>query len=543
MASGPVQIAPGVWWVGATLPDDTFQCHSYLVDCGDQSVLIDPGSPLTLDGMMLKVREVMDPASIRWLVCHHADPDVAAALAPLSTILTRADVEVVTEWRAAALLKHYGHRFGYYRIEDNDWSLDCHGRQLEFQPTPYLHFPGAFVSYDTRTGTLFSSDLFGGFVPDSTVLVSSDAEYVIDAARPFHQHYMPSRALLQAGLGRIEQRWPDIARIAPQHGHVIDTPAVVPAFSALKEIHCGVFALADADLDLQRLLRIAEARTRLNDALLSVADLATLVSALDAIIVQTRFATGCGLSIETTPGVWETWLPGKEPTRGPAPHDSVEIDLPGTPPAHLVLLGLRDDQLADDGQQMLAEMAEHFRPAVDHHLLNREQERRLADMEQVSHTDSLTGLRNRRALEAEPPTGDYGLMLIDLDHFKRVNDTFGHLSGDVVLRQVAMAIQSCVRHGDRVFRVGGEEVLVVLPGDDEAALGKVAERTRVAIGAMDLAEHAPGGHVTLSIGTTSVRGGDSDAFDLAVAAADRALYRAKQGGRDRVVHDSGGGPG
>jgi diguanylate cyclase (GGDEF)-like protein len=163
-------------------------------------------------------------------------------------------------------------------------------------------------------------------------------------------------------------------------------------------------------------------------------------------------------------------------------------------------------------------------------------------MKQVSHTDPLTGLRNRRALEADPPTGDYGLMLIDLDHFKRVNDTYGHLSGDIVLRQVSMAIQSCVRHGDRVFRVGGEEVLVVLPGDDDAALEKVAERTRVAIGAMDLAEHAPGGHVTLSIGTTAVRGGDSEAFD-GRRAADRALYRAKQGGRDRVVHDPGGGPG
>ncbi len=186
------------------------------------SVLVDPGSPLTIEETLDRVSDIASVDSIKYLVCHHADPDIAASLPYLSTRLTRDDVEVVTEWRAAALLKHYGHRFPYYLVEEHDWVLPLTAdRRLEFQLTPYLHFPGAMVSYDTATGTLFSSDLFGGFVPDNDILVSDDVDYIIENATPFHQHYMPSHELLAAGLTRIQQRWPYIQRIAPQHGHVI----------------------------------------------------------------------------------------------------------------------------------------------------------------------------------------------------------------------------------------------------------------------------------------------------------------------------------
>jgi flavorubredoxin len=217
-----IEVADGVWWVGRRLAGDEFQCHTYLLENGDDSVLLDPGSPLTIAGTVARIEQVMDLTSVKYLVCHHPDPDIAAALAPLSEQLTRPDVVVVTEWRARALLKHYGHRFDYWLIEDHDWVLPLHrDRLLEFQLTPYLHFPGAFMSYDTGTRTLFSSDIFGGFVPDSDVLVADDIDYVLTNARPFHQHYMPSTPLLQAGLARVRNRWPEIDLVAPQHGHLI----------------------------------------------------------------------------------------------------------------------------------------------------------------------------------------------------------------------------------------------------------------------------------------------------------------------------------
>ena len=175
--SRAVQVAEDIWWVGVRLPGDQFQCHAYFLDNGRDSVLLDPGSPLTIEETLERVGDVTSVDSIRYLVCHHADPDIAASLPYLSSRLTRDDVEVVTAWRAAALLKHYGHRFPYYLVEKNDWTLPLSAdRRLEFQLTPYLHFPGAMVSYDTASATLFSSDLFGGFVPDNDVLVSEDGD-------------------------------------------------------------------------------------------------------------------------------------------------------------------------------------------------------------------------------------------------------------------------------------------------------------------------------------------------------------------------------
>ena len=132
LAHHAVEVAPRVWWVGAVLPDDPFQCHSYLVEAGSHSVLIDPGSSLTIAATLRKVREVVHVDDIESIVLHHSDPDIADALHVLSDVVTRPDVRVVTEWRAGLLLKHFAARFPMVTIEDLDWRLDLgDGRQLE----------------------------------------------------------------------------------------------------------------------------------------------------------------------------------------------------------------------------------------------------------------------------------------------------------------------------------------------------------------------------------------------------------------------------
>lgn len=269
----PLDLGHGVWWVGVRLPNDRFQSHAYYLHHPAGGVLLDPGSPVTIEATMAKVARIADPQSIRWLVCHHPDPDIASALPWLSEFLRGDQVKVVTEWRAEALMKFYGFRFPTWRVEENGWRLPLgDDRVLEFQLTPYLHFPGAFVSYDGTSGTLFSSDLFGGFVPRSEVLVSDDLPYILEAARPFHQHYMPGTELLAAGLKRIQRRWPRIDRIAPQHGHIIASQAVAGAFEGLSRLACGVFSIGDADDDLRRLLRLAEMRTRLIATLIDASE-------------------------------------------------------------------------------------------------------------------------------------------------------------------------------------------------------------------------------------------------------------------------------
>ncbi len=162
----------------------------------------------------------------------------------------------------------------------------------------------------------------------------------------------------------------------------------------------------------------------------------------------------------------------------------------------------------------------------------------LAEVRAAAITDPLTGLANRRQLDrvleeacsqASRGHGSLGLMMIDIDYFKKLNDAHGHQKGDEVLKLVADKIAGTRQVGELAARYGGEEFSVVLPGLDGEALVRSGEELRRAIAGLggDIA-------VTVSIGVASVPADGTDR-DTLVAAADAALYRAKEMGRNRVV--------
>jgi diguanylate cyclase (GGDEF)-like protein len=161
-----------------------------------------------------------------------------------------------------------------------------------------------------------------------------------------------------------------------------------------------------------------------------------------------------------------------------------------------------------------------------------------------STLDPLTGLFNRNALEqrlaelngqpCNPVEGlSHALLLCDLDHFKRVNDQLGHAAGDAVLQDVAYTMRAALQAGDTIYRVGGEEILVILPGAGREDAIEIAERLRQAVH-----DRRPvGAQVTVSIGVAVSEPELVDTDDL-VARADAALYAAKAGGRNLVFVDS-----
>ncbi len=122
--------------------------------------------------------------------------------------------------------------------------------------------------------------------------------------------------------------------------------------------------------------------------------------------------------------------------------------------------------------------------------------------------------------------------LLDVDHFKAFNDNAGHLAGDDVLRTVAGALAQTIRRGDALYRYGGEEFLVLLPEQTLDGAALAGERLRAAVEALGL-EHPHGGTVTASVGVAGL-GGATCSPDALFELADRALYRAKEGGRNRV---------
>jgi diguanylate cyclase (GGDEF)-like protein len=164
---------------------------------------------------------------------------------------------------------------------------------------------------------------------------------------------------------------------------------------------------------------------------------------------------------------------------------------------------------------------------------------------ETASRDELTGLLNRRTLfdrlsielaHAVESGSDLGLLMIDVDHFKRVNDTFGHVAGDQVLRAVALTGSQGLRAGDILARYGGEEFVLVAPGVDGRAATTLAERVRKAIGGVRVEVGGGAIGLTVSIGVARLSECSTwtNAQDL-VSLADGRLYEAKRQGRNRVA--------
>lgn len=160
-------------------------------------------------------------------------------------------------------------------------------------------------------------------------------------------------------------------------------------------------------------------------------------------------------------------------------------------------------------------------------------------LQEMVTTDALTGVKNRRAFDeglqqawkmSARTKSPLSLLMVDVDHFKRVNDTLGHEAGDDVLRLVAQTLQFMTRSTDMVARYGGEEFVVVLPGTEAEAAVSFAEQLRLNIANLSWRGHA----LTVSIGVDCSQGNGKTECQL-VARADAALYRAKNSGRNQVL--------
>lgn len=164
--------------------------------------------------------------------------------------------------------------------------------------------------------------------------------------------------------------------------------------------------------------------------------------------------------------------------------------------------------------------------------------------EQATH-DSLTRIWNRPAIldilhnelsrAARQNTG-LGLVMVDIDNFKRVNDTHGHAAGDAVLREAVLRMQASVRPYDSLGRLGGEEFLVLFAGCDGEQTAGLAERMRLALSSEPVCNSRGSIWVTASFGVTAARGSDNLTVEALLHVVDEALYKAKDSGRDRVVY-------
>lgn len=234
----PYCIGEGIYWVGYADENRGLHCNPYLIIEKDEAILIDGGNRDDFSIVMLKIlRTGISPSQISRLIYQHYDPDLCGSLPQFETIINSDDLRIISHAENNVFIHYYSPKTKKidFRAMGNKFEFAT-GRRLEFYPTPYCHNPGSFVTYDTKTKTLFSSDLFGSFDDQWTLMLELDKacktceDYEncaiqipicpVHGIRKFHQSIMTSNRALTNALDIIESL--DINMIAPQHGSIID---------------------------------------------------------------------------------------------------------------------------------------------------------------------------------------------------------------------------------------------------------------------------------------------------------------------------------
>lgn len=211
-----------------------------------------------------------------------------------------------------------------------------------------------------------------------------------------------------------------------------------------------------------------------------------------------------------------------------------------------VLWKLIPNILAIPSREALNEQHEQLRQAHEelaatNRNLEQKVKERTESLQQLANTDQLTQIKNRRAIleileyevqQFQRQQRNLSILMLDIDHFKAINDTFGHLEGDAILRKVAQVVSQACRQTDSVGRYGGEEFLIILPDTAIADAKDLAERIRLSMGTC-LTNH--GNALTCSIGVATLHEGEG-VLELIKMADDR-VYAAKRQGRNRVIFE------
>ena len=231
-----VAVSGDIYWVGYYDQEANLHCNPYLLIDEQDVVLFDPGSIPYFPKIMRKVIDLVDPSSITAIVISHQDPDVCGSLAVLEEVIERTDTKIIAHTNTIRLIRHYGLKSQYYPVDEHEFRYTLpSGRILQFLYTPYLHSPGAIMTYDITSKSLFTSDVFGAIADNWSLFATGDN---LEPMKDWHQAYMPSNSLLKECMQRLEQM--DIHRILPQHGSIFEKENIPDAINYLKHLPCGL---------------------------------------------------------------------------------------------------------------------------------------------------------------------------------------------------------------------------------------------------------------------------------------------------------------
>jgi flavorubredoxin len=223
-----------IYWLGI-VENSAFRCNVYLIDSGDDFIIVDPGDRSSFGDIKSKIEMIDSTKEVNGLILCHQDPDVAASM--VDWLEVNPNIKIITSTRTNVLLPYYGVKeYDFYDIVQEPIMELSSGRELKFIEAPFLHFPGAFTTYDIESNALFSGDIWAALDIEWKLIID-DFESHIMALDLFHKDYMASNI---ATRGFCERLVDNIDVILPQHGSIIPKEYVNDAIKYLKELKCGV---------------------------------------------------------------------------------------------------------------------------------------------------------------------------------------------------------------------------------------------------------------------------------------------------------------
>jgi flavorubredoxin len=237
------EIAEGVYWVGYADIGAGLHCNPYLIVDNGHAVLIDSGGRAEFSTVMLKIlRTGTHPGMIKRLVYQHFDPDLCANMPHMEAIIGNPELAIIAQREDSNFIKYYAPRTPLSFIEDLAFHYEFpSGRRLDFIRTPFAHSAGSFMTYDSQSKILFSSDILGSYDHDWSLFshISEDCLQCddfnncsspgkschLEGILDFHRRLMPSKKALLYAFSLIGNL--NIAMIAPQHGSILNTPLAI----------------------------------------------------------------------------------------------------------------------------------------------------------------------------------------------------------------------------------------------------------------------------------------------------------------------------
>jgi len=262
-----IEIAEGIYWVGFADESAGLHCNPYLIVDGDEAVLIDGGSRDDFSTVMLKImRTGTNPKQIQRLIYQHYDPDLCGNIPHLEAIIDNPNLRILSHAENNIFINYYSTKLPKDCIQALGYSYTFKsGRRLEFARTPYCHSTGSFITYDVKTKTLFTSDIFGSYDRDWALYSGMSAECSvcipnaicpttgklceITGINDFTRRIMTSKKALDYALDIIETY--DVALIAPQHGSVLQSEfarkAAIKHMRSMHDVGINRFLMGNPD--------------------------------------------------------------------------------------------------------------------------------------------------------------------------------------------------------------------------------------------------------------------------------------------------------